>query len=42
MQRRTMYIAILALTLCLLILVLSVATVQQVRTDPLDLSLIHI
>lgn len=36
MQKKTMYIAILALALCLLILVLSVAAVQQVRTDPLD------
>lgn len=36
MQKKTMYIAILALALCLLILVLSVAAVQQVRTEPLD------
>ena len=36
MQKRIMYIAILALVLCLLILVLSVAAVQTMQTEPLN------
>lgn len=36
MQKRIMYIAILALALCLLILVLSVAAVQTMQTEPLN------